>query len=536
MEQFDYIIVGGGTAGCVLADRLTANGRYSVLVLEAGGRDNGFWIPIPAGFPKLLTGKRYNWRFATEPETLTGNRSIVVPRGKGLGGSSLINGMIFVRGQPQDFEDWVKAGAQGWGWESVLPYFKKLEHFSGGDEALRGRNGPMNVERVKLRPEIAEAFIKAGVEAGYPSNEDYNGATQEGFGYYQVTQKNGRRFSAADAYLRRAEKRSNLVVRCHAHVTALRFDGARVTGVDYDRGGRRQSVTARCEVIMAAGAVQTPQILELSGVGDPSHLAATGIAVRHALSGVGNNYQDHYCTRMNWRVKKPVTLNEQARGVSLLRAIVQYFATRTGILTLGTGLAHAFIKTRPALASPDVQFFFMHASYANAADRTLDHEPGMTIGVTQLRPRSVGTIHVKSPDPYGMPSIRPNFLAEESDALCLIEGMKAARSLMTQKAMQPYCAYEMAPGPDVETASDWLEFARSNGQTIYHPVGTCKMGVDGQAVVDPSLKVHGLAGLRIVDASVMPQIVSANTEAAVLMIAEKGADLILADAQSGSAF
>ena len=534
MEHFDFVIVGGGTAGCVLADRLTENGRYSVLVLEAGGRDNGFWIPIPAGFPKLLTGKRYNWRFATEPEPLTGNRSIVVPRGKGLGGSSLINGMIFVRGQPQDFDDWVKAGAQGWGWDSVLPYFKKLETFSGGDPALRGQNGPMHVERVKLRPAIAEAFIKAGVEAGHPFNEDYNGVTQEGFGYYQVTQKNGRRYSAADAYLRRAEKRANLVVRCHAHVTALRFDGLRVTGVDYDAGGLKRHVTAGREVIMAAGAVQTPQILELSGVGDPALLSSAGIGVRHALSGVGNNYQDHYCTRMNWRVKQPVTLNEEARGLSLLRAIAQYFATRTGILTLGTGLAHAFIKTRPDLASPDVQFFFMHASYANAADRTLDHKPGMTIGVTQLRPLSVGSIHVKSADPYGMPSIRPNFLSAQEDALCLIEGMKAARHLMEQKAMEPFCKYEMAPGRDVATQAQWQDFARSNGQTIYHPVGTCKMGVDGQAVVDPSLKVHGLAGLRIVDASVMPQIVSANTEAAVLMIAEKGADLILADAQKGA--
>jgi choline dehydrogenase len=534
MEQFDYVIVGGGTAGCVLADRLTENGRYSVLVLEAGGRDDGFWISIPAGFAKLLTGKRYNWRFETEPEALTGHRSIVVPRGKGLGGSSLINGMIFVRGQPQDFEDWVQAGAQGWGWNEVLPYFKKLEDFPDGDEHLRGRNGPMSVERVGLRPALAEAFIKAGIEAGHPYNEDYNGATQEGFGYYQVTQKKGRRFSAADAYLRRAEQRHNLAIRCHAHVTALRFDGLRVTGVDYQIGQREsRSVFARREVIMAAGAVQSPQLLEVSGVGDPQHLTQTGIPVRHALSGVGNHYQDHYCTRMNWRVKQPVTLNEQARGLSLLRAIIQYGLTRTGILTLGTGLAHAFIKTDPALANPDVQFFFMHASYANAADRTLDHEPGMTIGVTQLRPRSVGSIHVKSPDPYAMPSIRPNFLSADEDAACLIEGMKAARVIMTQKAMEPYCKFEMAPGADIVAQADWLDFARSNGQTIYHPVGTCKMGLDQNSVVDPTLKVHGLAGLRIVDASVMPSIVSANTEAAVLMIAEKGADLILAEAETG---
>ena len=511
---------------------MTANGRYRVLVLEAGGRDNGFWIPIPAGFPKLLTGKRFNWRFETQPEDNTYNRSIVVPRGKGLGGSSLINGMIFVRGQQQDFDGWAQSGARGWSWDEVLPYFKKLECFADGDEAVRGRHGPMRVERVNLRPEIAEAFIEAGVQAGYPCNPDYNGVSQEGFGYYQVTQKQGRRFSAADAYLRPAEGRGNLVVRTQAHVTGLQIEGRRVTGVDYRIGQQSHGVTARREVIMAAGAVQTPQILELSGIGDPAHLASLGLEVRHALSGVGNNYQDHYCTRMNWRVKQPVTLNEQARGLSLLKAVAQYFATRTGILTLGTGLAHAFIKTRPDLATPDVQFFFMHASYANAADRTLDHKPGMTIGVTQLRPQSVGSIHIRSSDPYDMPSIRPNFLSVREDQNCLIEGMKAARHLMGQPALDAYCDFEMSPGPDVETDAQWLDFARSNGQTIYHPVGTCKMGVDSRAVVDPALKVHGLSGLRIVDASIIPQIVSANTEAAVLMVAEKGADLILADASA----
>jgi choline dehydrogenase len=533
MESFDYIIVGGGTAGCVLADRLTANGRYSVLMLEAGGRDNGFWIPIPAGFPKLLTGHKFNWRFETEREANTYHRSIVVPRGKGLGGSSLINGMIFVRGQPQDFDGWAQSGARGWGWDEVLPYFKKLEHFSDGDEALRGRSGPMCVERVRLRPEIAEAFIAAGEQAGYPRNPDYNGATQEGFGYYQVTQKKGRRYSAADAYLRQAEKRSNLVVRCHAHVTGLRFDGMRVTGVEYRIGRVQHVVAAGREVIMAAGAVQTPQILELSGIGDPELLRSLGIDVRHALHGVGHNYQDHYCTRMNWRVKQPVTLNEQARGARLALAVAQYFATRTGILTLGTGLVHAFLKTRPELETPDVQFFFMHASYANAADRTLDRQPGMTVGVTQLRPHSIGSIHIKSVDPTEMPSIKPNFLAVQEDETCLIEGMKAARRVMEQPAIAAYCNHEMAPGAAVQTDAQWADFARSNGQTIYHPVGTCKMGIDPQSVVDPALRLHGMTGVRIVDASVMPKIVSANTEASVLMIAEKGADLILADADRG---
>lgn len=530
--NFDFVIVGGGTAGCVLADRLSENGLFRVLMLEAGGRDNGFWIPIPAGFSKLLTGARFNWRFETEPESNTLNRRIVVPRGKGLGGSSLINGMIFVRGQKEDFDGWAQAGAVGWSFDDVLPYFKKFETFEDGSNEWRGGDGPMSVERVKLRPEIAEAFIAAGEQAGFPRNPDYNGASQEGFGYYQVTQKQGRRWSAADAYLRRAEKRPNLHVRIGAHVTRLVLDGRKIIGVEYEQDGQKHRVHAAREVIMAAGAVQTPQILELSGIGDPAHLASVGIETRHALAGVGNNYRDHFCTRMNWRVKKPVTLNEHAQGWRLAGAVAQYFATRTGILTLGTGLVHAFVKTRPELATPDVQFFFMHASYANAADRKLDKEPGMTIGVTQLRPDSTGSIHIRSADPYAMPSIRPNFLSARGDAETLIEGMKVARRVVAQPAMDPYRAYEMSPGDAVQTDAQWLDFARTNGQTIYHPVGTCAMGSGPRAVVDPALKAHGLEGLRIVDASVIPLMVSANTEAAVLMVAEKGADHILQDAKA----
>ena len=534
-QHFDFIIVGGGTAGCVLADRLTEDGRYRVLMLEAGGRDRNFWIPIPAGFSKLLTGSRFNWRFETEPEDNTLQRRIVVPRGKGLGGSSLINGMIFVRGQKQDYDSWAQSGATGWSFDDVLPYFKKLERFDGGADEWRGADGPMSVERVKLRPEIAEAFITAGEQAGFPRNPDYNGASQEGFGYYQVTQKDGRRWSAADAYLRRAENRPNLSIITGAHVTRLLLDGRNVTGVEYQQDGRTLSVHAGREVIMAAGSVQTPQILELSGIGDPTHLSDVGIETRHALPGIGNNYRDHFCTRMNWRVKKPVTLNEYAQGWRLAAAVAQYFATRTGILTLGTGLVHAFIKTRPELATPDVQFFFMHASYANAADRKLDKEPGMTIGVTQLRPDSVGSIHVKSPDPYMMPAIKPNFLSARGDAETLIEGMKMARRVIAQPAMDPYRAYEMSPGEEVQTDAQWLDFARSNGQTIYHPVGTCAMGIGPRAVVDPSLRVIGLGGLRIVDASVIPLMVSANTEAAVLMVAEKGSAHILRDTQAQQA-
>jgi len=526
MESFDYVIIGGGTAGCVLANRLSEDPRTSVLLMEAGGKDKGFWIPIPAGFSKLLVNERFNWRFETEPEPGTLNRRIVVPRGKGLGGSTLINGMIFVRGQALDFDGWAQLGNRGWSYADVLPYFRKLERFEGGANEWRGGDGPMNIVRVSERNPLAEAFIEAGEQAGFPRNPDYNGAEQEGFGYYQVNQKGGRRWSAAEAYLRPALSRPNLTVWTDVHVTRLVLEGSRVTGAIYRQGDAEKQVAARGEVILAAGAVQSPHLMELSGIGNPEVLAAAGVPVRHALSGVGRNYRDHYCTRMNWRVTQPITLNELTRGWRLAKAVAQYFLTRKGILTLGTGLAHGFVRTRPELATPDVQYFFMHASYANAADRRLDKLPGMTIGVTQLRPESRGTIHLRSPDPRQPPAIRPNFLASPLDQETMVRGMQVARRIMGQKAIAPYIAQELSPGPEVQTDAEWLDFARRNGQTIYHPVGTCSMGQGPEAVVDDQLRVHGLQGLRVVDASVMPTEVSGNTQAAVLMIAEKGADLI----------
>lgn len=531
MDSFDYIVVGGGTAGCILAARLSEDPRRRVLLLEAGGTDKGFWVPIPAGFSKLLSGSAFNWRFNTEPEPNTYDRPIVVPRGKGLGGSTLINGMIFVRGQKQDFDGWAQRGATGWGYDDVLPYFKKFERFdeADADPTVRGTDGPISIVRVAERPVLSEAFLSAAEEAGFPRNPDYNGKDQEGFGYYQVNQRGGRRWTVVDGYLRPALSRPNLKVVTHAQALRLVLDGRRVTGVVFRRDGKEETATASGEVMLTAGAVQSPHLMELSGIGHPDVLKAAGIPVVHALPGVGNNYQDHFATRMNWRVKEPITLNEQTRGIALAKAVAQYFLTRKGILTLGTGLAHGFVKTRPGLAGPDVQYFFMHASYANAADRTLDHLPGMTIGVTQLRPHSVGSIHAKSADPLTPPAIRPNFLAMEEDRACLAAGMKIARDIVGQKAMDPYRAFEMNPGPDCRSDADFVEFARRTGQTIYHPVGTCSMGTGPQAVVDPHLRVVGIDGLRVVDASVMPTLVSANTAAAVMMIAEKAADLIKAD-------
>lgn len=369
-------------------------------------------------------------------------------------------------------------------------------------------------------------MIAAARQAGFPLVDDYNGESQEGFGYYQTNTHRGRRWSMADAYLRPAMARPGLVVRINCRVQSVDFVGKRAVGVTYLQSGRRVSVRADAEVILAAGAVHTPNLLELSGIGDPGILQKAGIACRHPLPGVGANYLDHYCTRMNWRVKLPVTLNEMSRGPRLLGEIARYYLRRRGILTLGTGLVHGFVKTSPDLEGPDVQFFFMHASYGSASDRVLERSPGMTMGVTQLRPESRGTIHVRSPDPSAPPEIRPNFLSAEIDRSTLIAGMQVAREVIAQPALDRYRDFEMTPGADVQTYDQWLDFARSNGQTIYHVAGTCRMGRDDRAVVDENLKVRGIDALRVVDASVMPRMVSANTQAAVMMIAEKGSDLI----------
>lgn len=531
-ETFDYVIVGGGNAGCVLANRLSASGKHSVLVLEAGGEGSGFWIPIPAGFSKLLVNDRFNWRFWTEPEAGTKDRVIAVPRGKGLGGSTLVNGMIYVRGQPQDYDGWAQQGCTGWGFDDVLPYFRKIETYDGVGDASRGRAGPLPITDVKERPAIGEAFIAAAQAAGHARNPDYNGAQQDGFGYYQVNQRAGRRVSAADAYLAPARNRPNLSVRTGAFVRKIVIENGRAAGVLVRLGDRQVRIDARAEIILTAGAIQTPQLLELSGIGDPAVLSAQGVPVVHALKGVGENYIDHFCTRMNWRVTLPVTLNEQAQGWRLMLAVAQYFATRRGILTLGTGLVHGFVRTREGLAGPDAQFFFMHASYANAAERKLDRQPGMTIGVTQLRPESRGTIHIASPDPDRQPAIRPNFLTSQTDRQCMVDGMKIARDIVSQGPMDAYRGPEISPGAECQSDADWLEFARRNGQTIYHASGTCRMGHGPDAVVDAGLKLHGVAGLRVADASIMPALVSGNTQAAVFMIAEKAADLILADASA----
>jgi len=503
-----------------------------VLLLEAGGKDDSFWIPIPVGFSKLMTNPRYNWLFTTEPEPNCHGRTIPIPRGKTLGGSSSINGMLYVRGNPLDYNTWAQFGNRGWSYDSVLPYFKKSEHYErDNSDPARGYGGLLNVAEMREDHEICDAFIAAGGAEGWPRNPDYNNGHQEGFGYFQVTQKNGRRWSTARAFLNPARARPNLTIEIDAQCTGLILEGKRCVGVRFRQNGQAREARCHGEVVLSAGAVQSPHILEISGIGQPELLQSFGIGVRHALPGVGENYRDHYAPRMNWRVKLPITLNEHTRGLSFAREIAKYFMSGRGILTFTAGIAYGFVKTRPELEEPDVQFHFAHASYGNAANRLLEREPGMTLTVYQCRPESKGSIHLRSPDPLAAPAIRPNYLADPFDQRVLVDGMRIGRRLIENKVMDKYRAHEMNPGDAVQTDEEWLDFARRNGQTTYHVVGTCRMGQDPLAVVDDELRVHGLESLRVADASVMPTMVSGNTNAATIMIAEKAADMLKAAAR-----
>lgn len=531
MEEFDYVIVGAGSAGCVLANRLSADPDATVCVLEAGGRDWHPYVHMPAGFMKTYSMKSVNWCYEMEASEGTAGRRIFAPRGKTLGGSSSINGLVWNRGQAADFDHWAQRGNRGWGYSDILPYFKRIESRPDGDPNYRGGDGPLPVKDLDWRHPLTEAFVEGCVQYGIPRNPDYNGERQEGVSYVQRNARNGRRVSAADAYLHPVRGRANLDLRTNAHVTGLILDGKKATGVRYRRGGRTGAMTevkARREVILAGGTFNSPQLLQLSGIGDPEHLRQAGIECRHELPGVGQNLRDHFAPRMTYRVKNIETLNERTRGLKLVGEALKYATSRSGALALSPTLVYVFWRSHPAVEQSDLQMTFTPASYAEGVQGQLEKEPGMTVATWQQRPDSSGHCLIQSADPFQQPLIDPKYLSVDSDAQTLLGGLRLARSLMRSAPLAPFYDHEAYPGDDIQSDDEMLAMARERGTTTFHPMGTCRMGpeTDPSTVVSDELKVHGIQGLRVVDASVMPSMLSANLNAGTMMIAEKASDMI----------
>jgi choline dehydrogenase len=529
--EFDYVVVGAGSAGCVLANRLSANGKHSVLLLEAGPKDSNIWIHVPIGYGKLFKEKAVNWMYQTEPEPGLGGRQVFQPRGKVLGGSSSINGLLYVRGQHEDYDRWRQRGNVGWGYDDVLPYFKKAENHQRGADDYHGSGGPLSVSDWRHEDPLSEAFVKAAVEAGIPFNADFNGKTQEGAGFFQTTTKGGRRASSAYSYLRPAMSRGNLHVETDALAQRILFEGKRAKGVAYKQNGNVRTARARKEVLVSSGAYNSPQLLQLSGVGPADLLRSHGIEIVLDAQGVGNDLQDHMQVRIVTRCTLKITLNDTINNpVSRVMAGVRYALTRSGPLTIAAGTSGAFFKTNPRLASPDIQIHFIPFSTDKMGEK-LHPFSGFTASVCQLRPESRGSLKIKSADPSVSPEIRINYLATETDRAAFIDGLRILRKILAAPALKPFSHEEVYPGAKVESDEALLDFCRKTGSTVYHPTSTCRMGNDPLAVVDQRLRVRGIEGLRVIDASVMPDLMSGNTNAPTIMIAEKASDMILEDAR-----
>jgi choline dehydrogenase len=533
-ETFDYIVVGAGSAGCVLASRLTASGRYRVLLLEAGPDSRHPWLHIPLGFGRLFNNRRFNWCYETEPQPGCHNRRVIAPRGRVLGGSSSINGLIYIRGQAEDFNVWRQLGNTGWSFEEVLPYFRKAEDNERGADQFHGVGGPLAVSDLCDRHPLAEAFVEAAVQCGHPRNEDFNGSIQEGAGYYQTTMRKGVRSSTAAGYLKQARRRANLKVVSEALATRIVFEDRRATGVEYLAGNEKRRASANAEVIVAGGAFNSPQLLQLSGLGPASLLQSHGITVVADAPGVGDDLNDHISGRIMLRCKGTITLNDAVRSwTGKLTHGLHYVITRRGYLAIPAVSAGCFLRAHPASATPDSQCSISLFS-AQTIGGELHPFPGVTGNCVLLRPESRGYVRIKSADPRDAPAINPNYLSTQKDCETIVAGVAAMRRIFQAPSIARYIAEEIEPGPRCDDDDELLDFIRRRGSTTYHPVGTCRMGQDQKAVVDERLRVRGFTGLRVVDASIMPAVVSGNTNAAAIMIGEKGADMIIEDAKRGT--
>jgi len=532
MEVFDYVVVGAGSAGCVLANRLTEDGRHTVRLLESGPADRYPWIHIPIGYAKTMFHPRYNWGFQTEPEPHLEGRRVYQPRGRVLGGSSSINGLMYIRGQQRDYDHWAELGNAGWSWDDCLPYFRKLEHNDLGPGPTRGTGGPLWASTVPGGDRLVDAFVAAGEALGVPRVDDFNSGPQEGVAYFQLTTRKGLRCSTAVAYLRPARRRPQLSVETGAHATRILFEGGRASGVEYRRGGASRTVMARREVLLAAGSFQSPQLLQVSGIGPGEHLRGLGIPVVADLPGVGENLQDHLQVRVMYEVNAPITTNDALRSPVRRAAMgLRWLLRRSGPLAVGINMAGMFCRALPDSATPDIQFHFGTLSADHAAGKPHPF-PGCTYSVCQLRPRSRGHVRIVSPDARENPSIRFNYLADASDCRTMVEAVKYARKVAGAEPIASLMKREFRPGREVRSDDEILDYCRRNGTTIFHPAGTARMGPadDPMAVVDERLRVRGVDGLRVVDCSIMPTLVSGNTNVPVVMIAEKAADMVLADA------